>query len=149
MYAQKFSLAVALTEKWQISLSRSVFGLMAACVFVWILYTYFSSVPVNVLEQCLCICFGAYVCANARANMQVCGGCLSVCEMPWVESLQWEQQGRETTGEQQTQFLAQKRFKYFLSLSVGGKIPVAEKTTTNDQLHLLFFCHLSHFPSRV
>ena len=36
----------------------------SCAVFVQILYAYFSSVSVDVLEQCLCICFGAYVCAN-------------------------------------------------------------------------------------
>lgn len=62
------------------------------CVCVSILYTYFSSVPVDVLEQCLCICFGARVCANVQC-VTICrlyGGCFSVCEMLWVESLQRE-----------------------------------------------------------
>lgn len=48
-----------------------VFGLVDACVFVCILYTYFSGVPVYVLEQCLCNLFqGVSVCKCACAALR-------------------------------------------------------------------------------
>lgn len=53
---------------------------MDPCVFLLILYTYFSRAPVRVLELCLCISFRASVRAKVPVNMQVCGRCLSVCE---------------------------------------------------------------------
>ncbi len=87
-------------------------------LFVQTLFTYLSSVPVDVLERCLCICFGAYVCANVHVNLQgFFVADVSQCVKCRGLNLSAESNmGERPLESKRHSFLAQKRFKYFLSV---------------------------------
>lgn len=110
---------------------------------VWILYTYFSSLLVDALEKCLCICFLVYVCSNVHMTMQALWQMLlSVWNaVGWLSP---ERVTRERHHWRATAtFSGPEKVQICFYLWVGGKKAIAEKTTTNDQLHFFFLPSLS------
>lgn len=123
--------------------SQSVFGLMDACVFAWIT----SSVPVVVLEQCLCICLRALcVCKCACEYAGLWRKPLSVWNaVGWISPVSATREGVHWRA---TDSFWPRKGSNIFSLSVGGNKPMAGKTTTDDQLHPLFFAIPFHFPEQ-
>lgn len=149
MLSQKYSfLAAASTEIWWISLLQIVFILMCLCEY-WIHIS--AAFPLHALEQCLCICAGVYLCANVHvqffffffaADASHCVKCRGL-------NLSSESNKGGRPLESNRQFLAQKRFKYFLSICGRKETHGRENNNKWSAALLFFFCHPSHVPSLV
>lgn len=138
------------------SLNRNMMNFFAPnCVythvFVWILNTYFSSVPpACTWTMFVHLCWGLFVCKCAcavfffffAADASHCVKCRGL-------NLSSESNKGGRPLESNRQFLAQKRFKYFLSICGRKETHGRENNNKWSAALLFFFCHPSHVPSLV
>lgn len=128
-------------------MSECVFWLAYAFVFVCycmhisvvFLWMYLNNVCASVLRL---------MCANMCMWIGLCRVPLSVWNaVGWISTVRVTREGDHWSASDTAS--GPEKGSTIFSLSVGGKKPMAEKTKTNDQLHLFILCHPFNFPSLV